>query len=251
MLPSPRLFLIIPVLNESPNIPRLMKNLEELRASLDGQFKCCILFVDDGSTDDTSERIMQNSGSLSVEVLKHQSNRGPGAAFGTGFEQLHPVLSKTDWVVTLEGDNTSRIQTLHQMLVRRLEGFDVVLASPYMYGGGITQTSLIRIFMSHIANTLIKELLGIRGILTMSSFYRLYSAPILMKLQQRYGSRILESSGFECMVELLSKLIRVNASVSEVAMPLDGSNRVGKSKMKILRTIRGYFRLFTMTRSWK
>ena len=250
MLSSPRLFFIIPVLNESPNIPRLMSNLEELRGSLDGQFACRILFVDDGSTDDTAAKILANRGSLSVEVLTHQNNRGPGAAFGTGFAQLHSLLSETDWVVTLEGDNTSRIQTLRQMLVRRLEGFDVVLASPYMYGGGITQTSWFRIFMSHMANTLIKELLGIRGILTMSSFYRLYSAPILKRLQQRYGPRILESSGFECMVELLSKLIRVKASISEVAMPLDGSNRLGKSKMKILRTIRGYLRLFRGSRRW-
>lgn len=250
MLASPRLFFIIPVLNESPNIPRLMSHLEELRASLDGQFECRVLFVDDGSTDDTSEQIMRHRGSLSVELLKHQSNRGPGAAFGTGFAQLHSLLSKTDWVVTLEGDNTSRIQTLRQMLVRRLEGFDVVLASPYAYGGGISHASLVRIFLSHIANTLIKELLGIRGILTMSSFFRLYHAPIIKSLQDRYGPTILESAGFESMVELLAKLIRVQATISEVAMPLDSSQRLGKSKMRILRTIRGYLKLFRLSRNW-
>lgn len=248
---SPRLFFIVPVLNESPNIPRLMSNLGELCGSLDGQFECRILFVDDGSTDDTPEQITRHRGSNSVEVLKHPVNRGPGAAFGTAFAHLHPLLQENDWVVTLEGDNTSRIQTLRQMLVRRLEGFDVVLASPYMYGGGITHTSLLRILLSHMANTLVKELLGIRGILTMSSFYRLYSAPVVMRLQQRYGPRIVEASGFECMVELLAKLVRIKAAISEVAMPLDGSQRLGNSKMRIFRTIRGYFRLFALVGSWK
>lgn len=227
-----------------------MSHLEELRASLDGQFECRILFVDDGSTDDTSGQIMRHRGSLSVEVLKHQSNRGPGAAFGTGFAQVHSLLNESDWVVTLEGDNTSRIQTLRQMLVRRLEGFDVVLASPYAYGGGISHTSLLRILLSHIANTLVKELLGIRGILTMSSFFRLYNAPIVKRLQDRYGPTILESAGFESMVELLAKLIRVQATISEVAMPLDGSQRLGKSKMKLMRTIRGYLRVFWLSRKW-
>ena len=136
------------------------------------------------------------------------------------------------------------------MLVRRLEGFDVVLASPYAYGGGISHTSLLRILLSHIANTLIKELLGIRGILTMSSFFRLYHALILKRLQDRYGPTILESAGFESMVELLAKLIRVRATISEVAMPLDGSQRLGKSKMRIMRTVRGYLRVFWLSRKW-
>jgi len=250
MLSSPRLFFIVPVLNESPNIPRLMSNLAELRGSLYGQFACRILFVDDGSTDDTVAQITRHRGLHSVEVLTHPINRGPGAAFGSAFAHLRPLLQESDWVVTLEGDNTSRIETLRQMLVRRLEGFDVVLASPYAYGGGITQTSLFRIFLSHIANTLIKEFLGIRGIFTMSSFFRLYRGPIILKLQERYGAEIVETSGFECMIELLAKLIRVGATISEVAMPLDGSQRIGKSKMKILRTIGGYLRVFQISRKW-
>jgi len=250
MLSSPRLFFIVPVLNESPNIPRLMSNLAELRGSLDGQFACRILFVDDGSTDDTVAQITRHRGLHSVEVLTHPINRGPGAAFGSAFAHLRPLLQESDWVVTLEGDNTSRIETLRQMLVRRLEGFDVVLASPYAYGGGITQTSLFRIFLSHIANTLIKEFLGIRGIFTMSSFFRLYRGPIILKLQERYGAEIVETSGFECMIELLAKLIRVGATISEVAMPLDGSQRIGKSKMKVLRTIGGYLRVFQISRKW-
>jgi hypothetical protein len=52
------------------------------------------------------------------------------------------------------------------------------------------------------------------------------------------------------MIELLAKLIRVGATISEVAMPLDGSQRIGKSKMKILRTIGGYLRVFQISRKW-
>jgi dolichol-phosphate mannosyltransferase len=136
------------------------------------------------------------------------------------------------------------------MLVRRQEGFEVVLASPYMYGGGLSNTSLLRVLLSHGANSLIKELLGIHGILTMSSFFRLYAAPVLRRLQARYGDEILETPGFECMVELLAKLIGAGATISEVAMPLDGSQRLGPSKMKVMRTIRGYLRLFRVGRQW-
>jgi dolichol-phosphate mannosyltransferase len=247
----PRLFLLAPVLDEAPNIPRLLANLSSLAARLEQEMECRAVFVDDGSIDGTAERIRGEAGSLRVEVLRHDVNQGPGRAFATGFRHLAAQLEDEDWVATMEGDNTSRADTLLQMLVRRQEGFEVVLASPYMYGGGVRNTSLFRVLLSHVANSLIKELLGIHGILTMSSFFRLYSAPVLRRLQARYGDGILETPGFECMVELLAKLIGERASISEVAMPLDGSLRLGPSKMKVMRTIRGYLRLFWVGRQWR
>jgi dolichol-phosphate mannosyltransferase len=246
----PHLYFIIPVFNESANVPRLLEYLAVLTQELQSEFACMIYFIDDGSTDHTAAEILGHRDQLPVEVLQHKTNQGPGAAFATGFRHIFPQLTLLDWVVTLEGDNTSRLQTLRQMLLRRLEGFEVVLASPYAYGGGITQTSLMRIFLSHVANTLVKELLGIRGILTMSSFFRLYSAEVLMRMEKRYGPSLIESPGFECMVELLAKLIKVEATISEVAMALDGSRREGESKMKVLRTIGGYLRLFQKRKKW-
>jgi len=245
------LFVLVPVLDEAPNIPRLIGNLARLAGDLRGEMECRAVFVDDGSTDGTGERIRQEPGSLPVEVLRHETNLGPGRAFATGFRHLAPRLADADWVATMEGDNTSKVDTLRQMLVRRREGFEVVLASPYMYGGGLSNTSLLRLILSHGANGLIKELLGIHGILTMSSFFRLYSAPVLKRLQARYGDGILETQGFECMVELLAKLIEAGATISEVAMALDGAQRLGKSKMKLLRTIRGYLRVFLVGRKWR
>ena len=245
------LFVLVPVLDEASNIPRLLGNLARLAGDLRGEMECRAVFVDDGSADGTGDRIRREAGSLPVDVLRHETNLGPGRAFATGFRHLAPRLADSDWVATMEGDNTSKVDTLRQMLVRRREGFEVVLASPYMYGGGLSNTSLLRLVLSHGANSLIKELLGIHGILTMSSFFRLYSAPVLKRLQARYGDGILETPGFECMVELLAKLIEAGATISEVAMPLDGSQRLGKSKMRLLRTIRGYLRLFLVGRKWR
>jgi dolichol-phosphate mannosyltransferase len=246
-----RLFVLVPVLDEAPNVPRLVDGLSRLARDLRGEMECRAVFVDDGSADGTADLIRREAGSLPVEVLRHETNLGPGRAFATGFRHLAGRLDDADWVATMEGDNTSKLETLRQMLVRRREGFEVVLASPYMYGGGLSHTSLPRVLLSHGANGLVKELLGIRGILTMSSFFRLYSATVLKRLQARHGDQILETPGFECMVELLAKLIAAGASISEVAMPLDGSQRRGKSKMKVMATVRGYLRLFWIGRKWR
>jgi UDP-N-acetylglucosamine 2-epimerase len=230
---------LVPVLDEAPNVPRLLGNLARLADDVRAEMECRLVLVDDGSRDGTADRVRQEAGSLPVEVLRHEVNLGPGRTFATGFVHLAPLLAEQDWVATMEGDNTSKVETLRQMLVRRREGFEVVLASPYMYGGGLSHTTMLRVVMSHVANGLVKELLGIHGILTMSSFFRLYAAPVVRRLQARYGAGIIETSGFECMVELLAKLIEAGATISEVAMPLDGSQRLGKSKMRLRRTIRG------------
>jgi dolichol-phosphate mannosyltransferase len=152
----------------------------------------------------------------------------------------------------MEGDNTSRHELVQIMLNRAVaEDYEVVLASPYMYGGGIINTNSWRVLLSKVANLFVKEILGIQGIITASSFFRLYRAPAIKRLQQRYGDAIIERVGFECMVELLIKMINLRLRISEVPMVLDTSLRTGKSKMKVWRTIRGYIALFFRLRDWQ
>lgn len=245
------LYIVIPVLNEAGNVAQLMADLNALAPQVAAEFEARLVLVDDGSSDGTGDLARAHAGALPLEVLRHERPCGPGAAFGTAFAALAGRLQPGDWVVTMEGDNTSRVETILQMLVRRKEGFDVVLASPYAYGGGIDNTPLLRVFMSHMANTMVKELMGIRGILTMSSFFRLTSAEMLLRLHERYGPRIIETSGFECMLELLWKFIQERAAISEVAMALDTSRRVGRSKMKVVRTAVRYVLLYFRIRKWR
>ena len=113
------------------------------------------------------------------------------------------------------------------------------------------KTTFIRVFLSFIANNLFKGTLGIQGILTVSSFYRLYQGSVLLKLQSCYGEEIIERKGFESMVELLMKLVFVEASISEVPMVLNSDLRKGKSKMKKLPTIMGYFTLLREKKRWQ
>jgi dolichol-phosphate mannosyltransferase len=248
-----KLYILIPVLNEAGNILRLVKDLSIVSAELQSKFDVHVLLIDDGSRDNTSALAKEaaQSAGLQLTVLHHETNQGPGRAFATGFCHLASLLAESDLVLTMEGDNTSRLELVKQMLLRLTEGFDVIFASPYMYGGKIVNTSMYRIFLSSVANLFIKELLGIHGILTVSSFFRLYRAPTLKKLQASYGPGIVERSGFECMVEMTMKMIILQITISEVPMVLDTHARVGKSRMKILKTIRGYIGLWLLKRKWR
>ncbi len=253
MSARPTFFILVPVLNEAGNMPRLSASLSALNREFSDRFNLRVVLVDDGSVDNTSELAKQaaaESGFV-LEVLRHETNRGPGKAFSTGFTHLSSSMKDNDLVMTIEGDNTSRLELVRQMLTRMVEGYDVIFASPYMYGGQIVNTSAFRVFLSAMANLFVKESLGLHGLLTVSSFFRLYKAATLQRLQQHYGPGIVERTGFECMVEMAMKMVFCGISISEVPMVLDTKARVGKSRMKIMRTIRGYLTLWFHKRGWK
>jgi len=239
----PDLYLIIPIFNEAENIPTLIEDLNKMGREIQEDFHCRIILVDDGSSDGSASLAIERKGSVPITVISNSRNLGPGACFARGFAHLEDRIKPADLVVTMEGDNTSSIDTLRHMLVRRKEGYEVILASPYAYNGGFADVSFPRLFISHLANGLVKIYLGIRGINTFSSFFRLYDEKVLRRLYAQFGPDIIECAGFECMVELVYKLIRVKASISEVEMKVDWSKRMGKSKMKLLKTASGYIGL--------
>lgn len=74
--------------------------------------------------------------------------------------------------------------------------------------------------------------------------YRLYSAKIIKKAFACYGKNgLVQEEGFLCMVEILLKLRALNLKAGEVGFVLRYDRKAGPSKMKVLKTILGYFRL--------
>jgi glycosyltransferase involved in cell wall biosynthesis len=244
------LYVVVPVFNEAPNLARLFDGLRAAAREVVA-FDLIVVLVDDGSTDETSSLAHEHSPGIDLTVLTHKTNRGPGHAFGTAFAHLAPHIRSDDLVVTMEGDNTSRTELIGAMLRRAEEGHDAVFASPYMYGGGILHTNATRVMLSHIANTFVKEFFGVHGLLTVSSFFRLYRGVSLRRLQECYGERIVERDGYESMVELVMKMMYLRMSISELPMVLDSTRRAGRSKMSTWRTTVGYLSLLGRKRAWQ
>lgn len=227
-----------------------MAAFRDLVAEFGADYAMVFLLIDDGSTDRTAEIAKELAGGLDLRVLRHERNMGPGRAFATAFEYLASRVSPDDWVATMEGDNTSRHQLIGRMLVRSHEGYDVMLASPYQYGGGVENTSGLRVLLSHVANGFLKSFIGLHGFLTMSSFFRLHSGDTILRLQACYGPAIIERPGFDGVVEMLIKMVLLRMRITELPMVLDTSRRLGKSKMKIARTIRSYLTLAFARQRW-
>jgi dolichol-phosphate mannosyltransferase len=234
---------VVPAFNEAESIEGALAGIAARLLPFAVPFR--VVVVDDGSSDGTAERCQRvASKELPVEVVSHPRNLGPGAAFLSGFLRVLEDADPLDVVLTFEADQTSDPRILSRLLHRIWEeGDEIVLASCYLYGGGIRGTGWYRYLLSHLANGLMKKTLGLSGLSTLSSFYRAYQVSALRKLQERYGDGFITSRGFECMVEVLHRAACLRMRISEVPMVLDWTKRRGRSKMRILRTSLGYLGL--------
>ena len=93
-----RISVVIPVCNEADNVEPLAR---EIQAALADHAPFEIIFVDDGSTDNTVAALCaaRDAGIPQIRLLQHSSRCGQSAAVHTGVRAAH-----AEWVATLDGD---------------------------------------------------------------------------------------------------------------------------------------------------
>ena len=109
----------IPAYNEEKNIAKLIVKLKKITDS--------ILVCDDGSSDSTSEI----SEELGVTVIKHQKNKGYGAAINSLFLKAKEL--DTDIFITFDADGQHRIEDI-PLLSEPIENneADLVIGSRFL-----------------------------------------------------------------------------------------------------------------------
>lgn len=112
---------VIPLLNEDESLPELEAWIRKVMDT--NQFSYEILFIDDGSTDNSWALIeAMTQSNPNVRGIKFQRNYGKSAALNVGFE-----ATKGDVVITMDADlqdNPEEIPELHRMITK--DGFDLV-----------------------------------------------------------------------------------------------------------------------------
>ncbi len=226
------LSLVIPCYNEAANIAGLKTDLWPVveRLTNKGQWQSVeVIFVDDGSRDETARLIKQAFGEAeNVRLIRHEVNRGLGAALRTGF-----AAAQGDVIVTTDSDATYPFSEIELMLARLGPGVDIVTASPYHPDGGIDNVPGYRIFLSKGASTLYRILINPR-LHTYTSMFRAYQRSAL-------ESNWPEHSGFLGVTEILVRAMLGGAEVVEHPCRLR-VRRYGQSKAKIISITRSHLK---------
>ena len=141
---KPYLSVVVPLYNEEGNARELHNRIKDACQNLGKGFE--IIFVDDGSTDDTAKNCQ---GLSPLKLIKFRKNFGQTAAFDAGIKE-----AKGEIIITLDGDLQNDPADIKLLLDEMDKGFDVV--SGWRFA---RKDTFMKKFFSRTANLLRKILI--------------------------------------------------------------------------------------------
>ena len=141
--------MVVPVKDEAENI---VPQIEEIHAALEGRADFELIYVDDGSTDDTPTQLVLAARRFPrLKVIRHRRACGQSTAVATGVRAArHP------WIATLDGDRQNDPADLPQLLAAVAPGQRTPGLNLVMGWRQARNDSFVRKISSRIAN-------GVRG----------------------------------------------------------------------------------------
>ena len=217
------LSIVIPMFNEAENAESTLNRVEEALASFKGSYE--IIAVNDGSLDNTLDILNGLAEhNRKLKIVSYTKNVGRGMALKKGFKE-----SSGEIIVSIDADLSYSPHYILDLVetLRREPEVDLVLASPYMPGGGVKNVPVLRLWVSKLGNKILRLAMPNR-IYTSTGIFRAYRKKVLDSLE-------LESDGKEIHLEILSKALALGYRVKESPAILTSRKR-GKSKFKFKKT---------------
>jgi glycosyltransferase involved in cell wall biosynthesis len=212
------LSVVIPAYNEEDGISAIVERVLAARPSLMacGVQELEVIVVDDGSQDRTCEIVACNP---EVRLIKHEVNRGYGAALKTGFRNAHG-----DLLAFLDADGTYPPECFPQLCQPIVEKeADLVIGSRMT--GSESEMPLVR----RVGNTLFATLLSLLGnhrISDSASGMRVFRQGVLAELYP-----LPDGLNFTPVMSTRA----LHERIKMVEVPITYSERVGRSKLSVVR----------------
>ena len=202
---EPCLSIVMPAYNEAGTVEAVLKLVLAQRPVVE------VLVVDDCSRDGTFE-IAQKVASEDrrVKVIRHEVNRGKGAALRTGFAH-----SSAPWVLVQDADLEYDPEEYHLLLGPALAGkADIVFGSRFL-GAGSRRVLYFWHSLGNRVLTLLSNMFTDLNLTDMETCYKLFRREILQSLR-------LQEDRFGFEPEITAKVAQLKVRIYEVAISYHG-----------------------------
>ena len=210
-----KLTIVVPVYNEEHTIGRVLEAL--VAQSIPGDFE--IIVVDDGSTDRTREMLQASWHSRHVHI-RHETNRGKGAAVRTGIARA----SGTHLLV-FDADSEYDPADIPRLIDPILSGRAEVVYGVRARGAGVLFPSLINLLGNRVMTAAANLLFG-SAMSDLHTCLKLLPIPLLRLMP-------LKEEGFGLDTEVSAELLRRGFRPFEVPVSYVGRSREEGKKIRL------------------
>ncbi len=219
----PSISVVIPLLNESENIDELYESLNKVIKSYPNRE---VLFIDDGSTDNTFEILKDlHEKDPSVKIIRFRRNFGQTAALSAGFDH-----ASGDVIITMDGDMQNDPADIPRLLEKIDKGYDVVCG----WRADRNDPFITKKIPSRMSNWLAYRLTGVR----------LHDSGCTLKA---FRSEVIKSIRLYGEMHRFIPAVASWMGVSIEEIPVKHNPRVhGISKYSASRLFRGFLDLMTV-----
>ena len=199
-----KLSVVIPVYNEMNTVSELVRRVQAV--DIEKQ----IILVDDGSSDDTAQKLKELAGGEHIHVLFHEENQGKGAALRTGI-----AAATGDIVIVQDADLEYDPQDYFNLIAPIEAGqADVVYGSRFIGG----QSHRVLYFWHSLGNRMLTMLSNIFTNLNLTDMevcYKVFRREVLEQIE-------IEENRFGFEPEITAKVARLGCRIYEVGVSYSG-----------------------------
>jgi len=229
---KPFVSIVLPCYNEEAILKNNIDTIISYLCSKNEKYQWEIVIINDGSKDNTgniaNELERQNE---QIRVIHHPTNLNLGNALKTGFKNC-----KGDIIVVMDIDLSYSTDHIERMVDKLIETTsDIVIASPYMPGGKVTDVPFGRKIMSRWVNEFMR--------IAAQDKYHTYTGMVRAYRKDFINTVNLKTKDYEINPEILYKAMILRARVVEIPAHLDWTeqNKYKGKRTSSIKMLRGFF----------
>jgi glycosyltransferase involved in cell wall biosynthesis len=229
----PYISIVLPCYNEEAILQANLNAVIEYLEGKNEKYQWEILIINDGSRDQTG-RIAEEYAKQyrnKIRVIHHPTNLNLGNALKTGFNN-----SKGDIIVVMDIDLSYSVDHIERLVDKLVEtSSDIVIASPYMPGGKVTDVPFNRKMMSLWVNRFMR--------IAAQDKYHTYTGMVRAYRKDFIRTVNLKTKDYEINPEILYKGMILRARIVEIPAHLDWTeqNKFKGKRTSSIRMLRGFF----------